>query len=90
MAYRKSGTQDPGNLQVGHRDLKMSRWDKGPRTLKVGPGSRDPKIFKWHSGPRTPKVGPGPGIREPQSETWDPKCETKTSNVKLRLGLFCT
>ena len=80
MAYRKSGTQDLGNLQVGHQDLKMSRWDKGPGTLKVGPGSRDPKIFKWHSGPSIPKVRPGPGIQEPQNETWAP-------NVKLRLQM---
>ena len=79
MAYRKSGTQDSGNLQVEHRDLKMSRWNKGPGTLKVGPGSRDSKIFKWHPGPRIPKVGLG-----------NPKVRPGTPDAKLRLLIFCS
>ena len=30
VVYRKSGTRDPGRLQVGLRDPKMSRRDPGP------------------------------------------------------------
>ena len=37
----------------GTRDLGLQnihRWDSGPETLKLGPGTRDPKIFKWNPG----------------------------------------
>ena len=44
--YRKYWTLNPGRLQVGPRDSKMSRLDQGPGTPKVRPKTQDSKIFK--------------------------------------------
>ena len=43
MAYRKSGTRDPGRLQVGPRD-------PGSGAQKCLGGTQDPKILKWDPG----------------------------------------
>ena len=45
--YCVGGTRDPGILQVGPRDPKMSRWDPGPLKWDL---DSDPKIFKWNLG----------------------------------------
>ena len=61
-AYRKSGTLDPGRLQVGPRDPSPGipkclgeTWDLEPKNIQVGlwirnpqSGTQDPKILKWN------------------------------------------
>ena len=51
-------TSTGGTTRPETRNPKMSRWDLGPRTPKLGPVTRNPKIFKWDLGPGTPKVRP--------------------------------
>ena len=43
VAYKKSGTRDPGHLQVGP-------WDLGPKTPKCLGGTQDPEPPKWDPG----------------------------------------
>ena len=52
---------DPGHgtSTGGTPDLKISWWDPGPGTPKVGPGTQDTRMFRCDLGPGTLKVGPG-------------------------------
>ena len=57
-AYRKSGTLDPGCLQVGPRDRSPGipkclggTWDPEPKNIQVGPWTRNPQ-----SRTRDPKI----------------------------------
>ena len=67
LAYRKSGTQDPGTI----RGTK----DRGPGTQDLSPVTRDPRPIRVTQNPEpidgTRDPGPSHGTQDLEPSTWD-------------------
>ena len=68
MAYRKSGTQDPGPIRgtqdLGHGSIGRT-WDPGPRSLQLETFTWNLGPYMWEPGPDTFTWNGGPILSNP-------------------------